>query len=185
MKQLFYLSLLFVSPFVSATELMLTCNVGAKAAKRVEIVRDSNVGDTHIYYLRQDGEMHPFFGSPNDSRGSDVHAACAGKKQRALIVTGAFTANFLQGFVLVQNPAAGLIERLDFAEKSPPAWLYLGASNTMVVWPTHGYGEINKKYIVYRHVAGIKTDMEAEGTDRLPAADQFEVIRLEHWKALE
>jgi hypothetical protein len=185
MKQLIYLFLLFASSVVGASELVQTCDVGAKATTHVEVVRDSEAGDTYIYYLRQHGKMHPFFGSPDASRGSDVHVTCAGKKQRALIITGAFTANFLQGFVLMQSAGAGKIERLDFAEKSPPEWLYLGASKTMVVLPTHGYGETSKKYVVYRHVAGAKEDMEAVGMDRLPAADRFEVIKLEQWKASE
>lgn len=179
MKMIFGLCLMFVSSLACASELVLTCNVGAKTAKRVEIVRDSGIGDTHIYYVRQEGGIQPVFGNPDDSRGSDVHIACAGEKQHALVVSGAFTANFLQGFVLTHNPATGKIERLDFAEKQPPEWLYLGAKKTLIVVPTNGYGETNKKYVMYRHLAGATTDGEPVGMDKLPAIGRFEVIQLE------
>ncbi len=178
MKRLVGLSLMFMASLAGASELVLTCDVGTKIRRRVDIVRDSKIGDTHIYYVRQGGKTGLFFGNPDDSRGSNVHVACAGRKQHALVVSGEFTANSLQGFVLIHDPASGKIERLDFAEKSPPAWLYLGAGEALIVVPTHGFGETNRKYVVYRHAAGAKTDVEAVGSDSLPAVDRFEVIKL-------
>lgn len=179
MKRLFWLSLMFMLPLSDASELVLTCDIGSKTTKRVEILRDAEIGDTHIYYLRQDEKTRPFFDSPDDSRGAEVHIACVGKKRHALVVSGAFKANFLQGFVLTYNPGSGRSERLEFAEKSPPQWLYLGASKTLIVLPTYGYGETNKKYIVYRHFAGAKVDAAAFGRDGLPGVGRFEVIKLE------
>ena len=179
MKMCFGLTLMFFASLSGASELVSTCDVGAKTRTRVEIVRDSEIGDTHIYYVRQAGGIKAFFGNPDDSRGSDVHIACAGKKRHALVVSGVFTSNFLQGFVLDQSPATGKIERLDFAEKSRPERLYLGAKKTLIVVPTNGYGETNKKYIMYRHVAGSTTDLEPVGIDKPPAVGRFEVIQLE------
>jgi len=179
MKMCFSLALMFFASSAGASEPVSSCDVGAKRGKRVEVVRDSEIGDTHIYYVRQEGEVKALFGNPDDSRGSDVHIACAGQKRHALIVFGMFTSNFLQGFVLTQNPATGKIERLDFAEKNRPARLYIGARQTLIVVPTNGYGETNKKYIMYRHVAGSTTDLEPVGIDKLPPVGRFEVIQLE------
>lgn len=178
MKQIFGLSLILVSSFASALEPVLSCDVGSKVKQRVEIVRDSEMASTYIYYVRRDGKLQPFFNNSDDSRGSDVHVACVGAQQRALVVSGEFTANFLQGFVLIRNPRDSKIERFEFAEKSPPGWLYLGTSKTLLVLPTHGIGEINKKYIVYRHVIGAKKDADAFGVNQLPDVAKFEVIKL-------
>lgn len=185
MKRFFVLFSGLMVSWAAASELVLTCDVGAKTTTRVEILRDSEIGDTHIYYVRQNGETHTFFNNPDGSRGSDVHAACVGKKHRAIVVSGAFTANFLQGFVLTRTSAIGKIERLDFAEKNPPEWLYLGADRTLIVLPTYGYGEISSKYVIYRHVSGAKTAAEPIGMDKLPAVGRFEVIKLKRSTAQE
>jgi hypothetical protein len=178
MKLTFVASAMLISLSVQASELVSTCAIGTKTSKRVAILRDAPIGGTSIYYVRQDGTRRPFFGSPDNSRGSDVRIRCAGHRRHALVVTGEFTSNFLQGFVLVSNRTNGKIERLDFAEKSAPGWLYLGTSETLVVFPEQGYGETDRKYVVYRHLAGAKADLEAIGTDKLPPTAGFEVVKL-------
>lgn len=178
MKNAAGLILMLLAPLAGASELMLSCNVGTKVRTRVEVVRDAEIADTHIYYLRQGQETRPFFGSQEGSRGTAVRIECAGKKQHALVISGEFNSNFIQGFVIARSPANGKLERLDFAEKSPPEWLYLGSSMTLIVVPTHGYGEASKKYVVYRHAAGSQEDAQAVGVNTLPARDRFEVLRL-------
>jgi hypothetical protein len=80
--------------------------------------------------------------------------------------------------VLRRNPKNGVVERLDFAEKNRPAWLYLSPSETDVVIPTHGYGETNKKFVVYRHFVGSTAEPQVVPTDELPARAGAEVIEL-------
>lgn len=179
MTKIIGLLLAILAPLAGASELLVACDIGAKASKRVEVVRDEEIADTHIYYLRQGRKIRPFFGGREASRGSSVRIACVGKKRRALVVSGEFSANALQGFALTYNPTIDRIERLDFAEKSPPAWLYLGANKSLIVIPTHGLGETNKKYLVYRHINGAKADREAVGMETLPDNDRFDVINLE------
>ena len=169
---------LFAHAFTAAAELVKTCDVGSKAGSRVDAVRDSKIADTCVYYLRQNGSTRPFFEDRESSRGSSVQIACVGSHERALVVTGEFTANFLQGFALRRNPANGVVERLDFAEKNRPAWLYLSPSETDVVIPTHGYGETNKKFIVYRHFVGSGAEPQVIPMDELPARADAEVIEL-------
>ena len=169
----------FAHAFALAADLVKTCDVGSKAGRRVDVVRDSKIADTYVYYLRQNGSTRPFFEDKESSRGAFVHIACVGSPIRALVVSGEFTANFLQGFVLSRNPANGVIERLDFAEKSRPSWLYLSPSETDVVIRTNGHGETNKKFIVYRHFTGTNTEPQVVPMDELPARAGAEVIELD------
>ena len=170
---------LFAHAFAVAAELVTTCDLGGKASSRVDVVRDSKIADTYVYYLRQKGSKRPFFEDKDSSRGSSVQIACVGSHARALVVTGEFTANALQGFVLSRNPKNAVVERLDFAEKNRPAWLYLSPSETDVVIPTHGYGETNKKFVVYRQFVGSGAEPQVVPTDELPARDGAEVIKLD------
>lgn len=169
----------FAHPFSAAAELVKRCDVGSKASSRVDAVRDSKIADTYVYYLRQNGSARPFFEDRDSSRGASVRIACVGSHTRALVVSGEFTANFLQGFVLIRNPINGVVERLDFAEKNPPSWLYLSSSETDVVIRTNGYGETNKKFIVYRHVTGVNTEPQVVPMNELPARAGAEVIELD------
>lgn len=179
MKRLVLLLLcLFAHGFTAAGELVATCDVGGKSGRRVDAIRESRIADTYVYYLRQNGTKRPFFGSKESSRGSSVHVACVGSKARALIVTGEFTSNFLQGFVLSHNSKTGAVERLDFAEKNSPAWLYLSPSETTVVIPTRGYGETSKKFVVYRHFVGSSAEPQVVSTDELPAKEGADIIKL-------
>ena len=178
MKKLASLFFLCLGGSAGAAELVLSCDVGGGVPKRIDVVRDSQIADTHIYYVRQGGEARPVFGYLDDSRGSDVEIACVGKKRHALVVSGAFTGNFLKGVVLVRNPGTNTAERLDFAEKGRPSLLFLAAGELLAAFQTDGYGESDKKFVVYRHIFGAKVDKEAIGTDRLPASKRFEVIRL-------
>jgi hypothetical protein len=169
---------LLAHAFTAAAEVVTTCDVGSKTSSRVEAIRDSRIADTYVYYLRQNGRMRPFFGDKDSSRGSSVDVACVGRNARALVVTGEFTANFLQGFVLSRNPKNGGVERLDFAEKNRPAWLYLTPSETTIVIPTYGYGETNKKFVVYRHFVGSTAGAQVIPMDELPAQAGADVIKL-------
>jgi hypothetical protein len=128
--------------------------------------------------VRQNGKKQLFFGDKDNSRGASVEIACVGRTSRALVVTGEFTANFLQGFVLSLNPKNGKVERLDFAEKNRPAWLYLSPSETTIVIPTNGYGETNKKFVAYRHSFGSAAEAQAVPMDELPSQVGANVVQL-------
>lgn len=177
MKKAILLTMMLATLDAFAAERVSVCDVGGKPASRVEVLRKNGIADSYIYSLRYSGTTHHFFDDPEKSRGLSVRIDCAGKKTRALVAFGEFTSNFLQGFVLINN-RAGHIERFDFAERSPPEWLYLGQDETIVVVPTNGYGETEKKYIAYHHHHGSKGEAGIEGIDTLPAATGFEVINL-------
>ncbi|MBY0239635.1 MAG: hypothetical protein K2X55_10010 [Burkholderiaceae bacterium] len=102
-----------------------------------------------------------------------------GKKQHALVAYGEFTSNFLQGFVIVRGTPGGMLHRLDFAERSPPQWIYIGHDETLAIMPTHGRGEYGgRKYIVYRRANRDGAEADVSGADVLPPAGGFEVVQL-------
>lgn len=159
-------------------ELVGSCDLGR--TMRVDVIRDERIADTHVYYLRQHGKKQPFFRERNISRGSSVQVDCVGQQLRALVVTGEFTSNFRQGFVIRANPKSGRADRFDFAEKSRPVWLYLALSESTVVIPTNGYGESNKKYVAYRHTIGSNAEPAVIALDELPDQGTGEMISLSH-----
>lgn len=135
----------------SAQQVVKTCQLGNRPMHAIQVAREQEIAASHIYTLRYGKTSQYFFESRDTSRGLSVHIACAGKKQHALVAYGEFTSNFLQGFVIARSPQSGKLHRLDFAERSPPQWRYIGNDETLVIMPTNGIGEYGaRKYIVYR-----------------------------------
>jgi hypothetical protein len=178
MKLIISVLCMFAVSICSAEELVKTCRLGTQPDRNIAIVRDSKIADTHIYYLRRGADRTPFFNDADQSRGSSVRVECVGKGTRALLVSGEFTANFLQGFVLNLAPGSNSPERLDFAEKSRPQWIYLDSHEIIVVIPTHGLGETNARYVAYHHAIGLADADRADAIDMLPAPKNFEVFEL-------
>jgi hypothetical protein len=178
MKALLLAIGLSMASAVTAADLVKVCDVGSTKRQRVEVLRESRVGPTYAYSIRHGGTVTPFFGDPEQSRGDPVSVRCIGKFARALIVWGEFTANAVQGFVLLYPQSGDSLERLDFAEKVPPSRLYLGRRETMVVFPTMGLGEANARYVVYRHGVGPQSRDQVEASNVLPTPTGFEIIEL-------
>ncbi|MTW03069.1 hypothetical protein GM668_13340 [Duganella ginsengisoli] len=161
-----------------AMPVVKTCSVGGVRHQNVSVIKDAKVASTYLYYLKQDGNRIPFFGTTEQSRGDSILVQCAGKKLRALIVSGEFTANALQGFVVTYAPGASSPERMDFAEKSRPRWLYLAPREIIVVFSTSGYGETSAPYVAYRHAVGTSNADTIKALNELPSPVGFEVVKL-------
>lgn len=175
MKTVFWAFALCFSSSAFGAELVVKCDLGGSPSRKISVVRDAKIASTYIYYLQQGEIRTPFFGERERSRGSDVQVECAGKKRHALIASGEFTANALQGFAITNFPGADRPARLDFAEKSRPTWLYLAQHEMAVVIATLGYGDSDAKYVVYRR-AGEQDAVEA--VNQLPDRVGFEVVKL-------
>lgn len=162
-----------------AADVVNTCQLGHERAHVIQVAREHEIAASHSYSLRYGTTTQYFFGSPDTSRALSVQIFCAGKKQHALVAYGEFTSNFLQGFVIVRGTPGGMLHRLDFAERSPPQWIYLGNDETLAIMPTHGRGEYGgRKYIVYRRANRDGAETDVSGSDVLPPADGFEVVPL-------
>jgi hypothetical protein len=170
---------LLATPFTATAEVVIACDIGVGTTMRVEVIREAPIADTHVYLLRQNGKATPIFSDAVSSRGAAVRAACVGKKNRALVLSGEFAANAVQGVVLTYKPGNRKFGRLDFAEKNRPKWLFLSKTETIVVVPTHGLGETSKNYVAYRHAIGSSGAPGGEGIDRLPNVHAYEKIDLD------
>lgn len=99
---------------------------------------------------------------------------CVGK---TLIFALNYGPPYLKGVAIRQNPETHAAERIYFAEKALPRWLYPGRKEMLVIVPNIG-DETDKKYLVYRFVAGKGQPEESTPTDQLPVA-QRDLIRIE------
>ena len=181
MRYLFKVFFLMLIPLVSfGAEVMQTCQLGNQDTHVIKVTREKEIASSHIYALHYSGRPQYFFDSADASRGLSVHISCIGKKQRSLLVYGEFTSNFLQGFVIVRDHTTGKLHRLDFAERSPPKWVYMSNRQTLVIMETHGVTEYGKKkYVVYRRAHEDGAEVHVSGANALPAADGFEVVVLQ------
>lgn len=170
---------LLAFPLMAAGEVVIACDVGSGPRVLVEVIRGAPIADTYVYLLRENGKSTPVFSAIDGSRGTAVSAVCVGRKNRALVFSGEFTANAVQGFVLTFNSQNQKVGRLDFAEKSRPKWLFLSKDETIIVIPTHGLGETSKKFVAYRTPAGRNAAPAGEGIDLLPRANGYEKIDLD------
>ena len=178
MKKIFSVIAVCLATSAVAAEPVLTCKLGPRPSQNVTVVRDLKIASTYIYYLQYGKVRAPFFGSLDNSRGAMVNAQCVGKTQRALIVSGEFTANSLQGFAVTYFADLDRPDRLDFAEKNRPMRFYVAPHEMLIVVATGGLGETDAKYLAYRHVAGRSEQDEAQGMNELPSSSGFDVFNL-------
>jgi hypothetical protein len=112
------------------------------------------------------------------SQGSDVRVICSGSPERALIVTGEFSSNFIQGIILRYDSKLKALQRLDVAERSPVSKVYFGQNHFSAVVAS-GYRETSKKYLIYKY----STQKEARETplesDALPSARARQIITIQ------
>lgn len=175
MKTVLAVLAIFASYSAFGAELVKRCDLGGRPSEKIAVVRDSKIASTYVYYIQQGKVRKPFFGDRDQSRGADVRVECVGKKSRVLIVSGEFTANALQGFAIASLAGADAPDRLDFAEKGRPSWLYLAPNEMAVVFETLGYGDSDAKYVAYRRAGG---QDQVEGVDQPPSQEGFDVVDL-------
>jgi hypothetical protein len=90
-------------------------------------MRDRPIGSTALYYLSYDGStpQRIYEGEEEQARGDSVETACAGTRERVLVISGEFGSNYVQGVALRYNTRAQRNERIDFAERYRPSAVYL------------------------------------------------------------
>ncbi|MDP3817236.1 hypothetical protein [Pseudomonas sp.] len=171
MKTLLSISILLILLPLSASAENLkaveNCLLGAGQSAQVAVLSAQPIADSAIYYLQQQQKLTPAFASAELSRGAAISIQCSGREEKALVVSGEFSANYLQGFALRYNSASHELERIDFAERNRPSWVYLNQSGMAVVFQNIG-NESSKKYLVYQYISGKGQAEAAYGTNRVP-----------------
>jgi hypothetical protein len=135
---------------------------GAHATLKAE----SHGDDGDALFVDEGGKTQPAFLDMPDTQfvGNVVLARCVGG---ALVFALEYGPPYLKGVAIRRNPQTHADERIYFAEKALPKWLYLSKQEMLVVIPNEGH-ETDKKYLVYQYVSGKGQPGESTATDQLP-----------------
>jgi hypothetical protein len=87
-----------------------------------------------------------------------------------LVFALAYGPPYLKGEAIRSNPQSRAIERIYFAEKTLPRWLYASNTEMLLVIPNTG-NETPKKYLIYRYETGKGQPDDATATDQLPTLE--------------
>ncbi|WP_207284369.1 hypothetical protein [Pseudomonas sp. FW300-N2A2] len=110
----------------------------------------------------------------SDFLGEIALAKCASS---SLIFAMNYGSPYLKGVVLRKNPVSHTIERINFAEKALPSYLYLGQKQMRLIIPNIG-NEVSTKFLVYDYLSGKGQPDEATGSNVVPNGRGFKVVRL-------
>lgn len=132
--------------------------------------------DGNRFYLRIDGRTGKAFTDipEYDFVGTVAFSACV---DHVLVFAISYGPPYLKGVAVRQNPVSHATERVDFAEKALPRWLYLSPTAMQLVIPNFG-NEVSSKYLVYRFRAVQGQASIAGAHDALPDKKDFKVWRL-------
>lgn len=116
----------------------------------ISLLRSSPIEDSYVYKIRYDKKTRFMYDDSNESRGSEVQWQCTSSDQylNALVISGEFTSNFIQGVLFYFDSGDGKIERIDFAERNRPRWVKISAKGAQVIFENTG-NESSSKYLSY------------------------------------
>lgn len=142
---------------------------------QVSLLAESTAEGQRLFLELDQKTQTAFSDMPDtDFVGQVVLAKCTSS---SLIFALNYGSPYLKGVVLRKNPLSHSIERIDFAEKSLPRWLYLGQEQMRLVIPNIG-NEVSGKFLVYDYFAGKGQSEEAGSVDVRPDTHGFKVLRL-------
>lgn len=118
---------------------------------RAVLLAQSHGLDGKSLFLQIDGKTTPAFQDMPDTEfvGDVVLARCADK---TMVFALNYGPPYLKGIALRKNPISHAEERIYFAEKALPRWLYTSDDQMLIVIPNVGF-ETDRKYLVYRYDA--------------------------------
>lgn len=134
--------------------------------------------DGNRFSLQIDGRTaKAFTDMPNaDFIGTVALSACV---NHVLVFAISYGPPYLKGVAVRKNPTSHAVERIDFAEKALPRWLYLNQAEMRLVIPNIG-NEVSSKYLVYGPSPGDGTADQPAAVDTLPDKRGFKVVRLKN-----
>ncbi|MHC8326842.1 hypothetical protein [Pseudomonas sp. LB1P83] len=169
----FLIAALLVNPaFAEEKRSILNCPLSDGAI--ISLLAEANADGQRLLVNFDQKTSHAFTDMPDsDFVGEVVMAKCASS---SLIFVMNYGSPYLKGVVLRKNPVSHSIERIDFAEKALPRYLYLGQQQMRLVIPNIG-NEVSTKFWVYDYVSGKGQPDEAAGSDVVPNGRGFKVVR--------
>jgi hypothetical protein len=133
---------------------------------RATLKAEPHGDDGDALFVDEAGKTQPAFLDMPDTQfvGNVALARCVGG---ALVFALEYGPPYLKGVAIRRNPQTHADERIYFAEKALPKWLYLSNQEMLVVIPNEGH-ETDKKYLVYQYVSGKGQSDQSTATDQLP-----------------
>lgn len=131
-------------PFSTLTR----CDLAAD--HRISLLRGDAFSGSSVYKVRGAHGLQFLYEDSDASRGSDVHWKCVAldKHSNALVVSGEFTSNYIQGLLFYYDAAERKVNRISFAERNRPGWIWLSTQGTQVIFLNVGH-ESSHKYLRY------------------------------------
>lgn len=173
--QLLIAPLLFAACTAAAAplETVRTCRLDGGA--RISLLAEPGL-DGNRFFLRMDGKIGKAFTDmpETDFVGTIALSTCV---DHVLVFAISYGPPYLKGVAVRQNPVSHATERIDFAEKSLPQWLYVSPAEMQLVIPNIG-NEVSSKYLVYGFTAANGQANEASARDALPETSGFKVRRV-------
>ncbi|MGE7957156.1 hypothetical protein ACQKQA_11265 [Pseudomonas sp. NPDC089530] len=122
----------------------------AEPSQQLALLRTASFVDTHVYRLRHGPQTWLLYDTQDDSLGMNVQWQCVatGANTRLLVLSGEFTANYLQGAAFYWEPHGGQVQRIDFAERNRPGWVQMTAQGPRVIFNNVGH-ESSHRYLIY------------------------------------
>ncbi|WP_232435970.1 hypothetical protein [Burkholderia ubonensis] len=138
------------NPVPTKLRTIISCTLADRT--RVTLKAESHGDDGDALFVDEGGKTQPAFLDMPDTEfvGDVALARCVGG---TLVFALEYGPPYLKGLAIRRNPQTHRDERIYFAEKALPKWLYLGSQEMLVVIPNLGH-ETDKKYLVYHYVAG-------------------------------
>lgn len=156
-----------------------SCALGANGSERVVVTRNHPIADTWQYSLSISGKTEAIWGAENDgSRGASVQVQCIGKKEKVLLIRGEFfAAAYPKGLLLRYFNRSKTWQRIEFAERLAPIKLYLGQTDTILVFPNQG-PEYSLPFVSYQAIMGKELPASIQASKTLPKTRGYQVFNL-------
>lgn len=161
--------LLLAAGFVAAAPSTVVRSCRAGDGSGMTLFAEPTV-DGNRFNLQIDGKTEKAFTDmPNaEFIGTVALSVCV---DHVLVFAISYGPPYLKGVAVRKNPTSHAVERIDFAEKALPRWLYLNQAEMRLIIPNIG-NEVPSKYLVYR--AG--TADQPAAVDALPDKRGFKVV---------
>ncbi len=171
---------LVVAPALAAAapKTLVTCKTGADGKSTFALLGETRVDGTRLSLKLTDASKTPpqttidkaFTDMPStDFVGDLVMAKCV---EGVLVFALDYGTPYRKGVAVRMRKSDNATQRIDFAEKALPKWLYSNARDLSLVIPNLG-GESNAKFLHYVAEADLTKSQTPKETDRLPPKNGF------------
>ncbi len=177
MKTIATVTLLCAFPPLQATptQNLFACELAAN--QRIELASEPRGPAGSTLFLKFSGATVKAFDDFPDVEfvGSVVLSKCV---DHVLVFGMNYGPPYIKGEAIRANHRTHAIERINFAEKSTPKWIYSGPRDMLLVFPNLG-NESARKFIVYRFVSDVGQEENPSFVDQLPRRTSYKVSKID------